>query len=120
DGTVMDYGGMLYFLWSGRPVPEIQNQHIFISRMSDPWTLEGDAVKLSSPEFLWEINGPVNEAPQILKNKDGDVFMIYSASGCWTDEYALGMLTLQKGGDPMNLAHWTKSTQPVFKKAPAN
>jgi GH43 family beta-xylosidase len=75
---------------------------------------------LTKPELLWELNGPVNEAPQILKNDNGNVFLVYSASGCWTDDYALGMLTLTPGGDPLKVSDWIKSQQPVFSKKPQN
>src|SRR5205807_2547988 len=46
----------------------------------------------------------------------GKVFFTYSASGYWTDDYALGMLTLKDGGDPLNTNDWTKSPSPVFTK----
>ncbi len=121
DGTVMEYNGSKYFLWSGRPVANQQNQNIYIAKMSNPWTIEGDAVMLTSPELEWERKGgPVNEGPQVLKNAAGKVFLVYSASGCWTDDYALGMLTLKDGGDPLQLSDWTKSSQPVFSKKPEN
>jgi len=120
DGTVLDYNGQLYFLWSGRPVQSIQDQHIYIAKMQNPWTLEGPSVVLTKPELSWErIGGPVNEAPQVLKNSAGRLFMVYSGSGCWTDDYALGMLTLKTGGDPMKKEDWTKSSGPVFSKSPA-
>jgi len=121
DGTVLEYNGSTYFLWSGRPNPAVQNQNIYIAKMTNPWTLQTPTVMLSKPQLSWEINGgPVNEGPEILKNNNGKTFLIYSASGCWTDDYALGMLTLKDGGDPMNLSDWTKSQQPVFTKKPAN
>jgi GH43 family beta-xylosidase len=59
----------------------------------------------------------VNEGPEILKNPAGKVFLVYSASGCWTDEYALGMLTLN-GTDPMVASNWVKTATPVFSKSP--
>ncbi|MBI2729344.1 MAG: glycoside hydrolase family 43 protein [Sphingobacteriales bacterium] len=119
DGTVLEYNGSKYFLWSGRPNPAVQNQNIYIAKMINAFTLQSPATMLSKPELSWEINGgPVNEGPEILKNKDGKVFLIYSASGCWTDDYALGMLTLKDGGDPLILADWTKNAQPVFTKKP--
>jgi len=46
--------------------------------------------------------------------------MTYSASGCWTDDYALGLLTLKTGGDPLNKTDWIKTPTPVFTKKPEN
>lgn len=43
----------------------------------------------------------------------GVLRIVYSASGSWTDDYCLGMLTLT-GGDPADATSWTKSAQPVF------
>jgi GH43 family beta-xylosidase len=55
----------------------------------------------------------VNEAPEALI-RNGRIFVTYSASGCWTDAYALGMLTAKKGGDLLNPKAWVKSPSPVF------
>ncbi len=121
DGTVLEYNGSNYFLWSGRPNPAVQNQNIYIAKMTNAWTLQSPAVMITKPELSWETNGgPVNEAPQIIKNSNGKVFMIFSASGCWTDDYALGMLSLANGGNPMLPADWTKNQLPVFLKNPAS
>lgn len=122
DGTVMEYSNDRYFIWSGRP--DVTNtdltQNIYISKMSNPWTLEGEVTLLTEPEFPWEkIGFGVNEAPEILKGPNG-FFMTYSASFCGTDDYALGMLILKQDGDPMKASDWTKSPQPVFSKSPAN
>lgn len=121
DGTVFTHNGNNYFAWSGQASASDNTQRIYIARMADPWTLATARSLISSPQFTWETNGappPVNEAPQFLKNPGGKVFLIYSASGCWTDDYALGMLTLSDGGDPLNPAHWTKTPAPVFTKNP--
>ncbi len=88
--------------------------------MTDPWTIEGERVMISEPTYSWEKNGLVNEGPQILRNDEEDVFLIYSASGCWTDDYTLGMLTLNEGGDPLNPEDWVKKPEPVFSKKPEN
>ena len=124
DGTVFTYNGNNYFLWSGQASATDNTQRIYIARMSDPWTLATARVLLSSPQYAWEMSGAppaVNEGPEVLKNPSGKIFLIYSASGCWTDDYALGMLTLNDGGDPLNASDWTKSSTPVFtKKASAN
>lgn len=119
DGTVLEYQNSLYFIWSGWDGTEEEansgRQQLYIAKMSDPWTLEGSRVKISEPEYSWEKNGLVNEGPEILKNKDGRVFLVYSGSGCWTDDYCLGMLSLKEGGDPMNASDWTKAPEPLFK-----
>ncbi len=121
DGSMFEANGNKYFIWSGRPNAAIQNQNIYIAKMSNPWTLESPAVMLSKPELGWELNGgPVNEGPEILKNSNGKTFLIYSASGCWTDDYALGQLTLADGTDPLVASNWTKASQPVFVKQPQN
>ncbi|MFT2009583.1 glycoside hydrolase family 43 protein [Pontibacter sp. 13R65] len=121
DGTVLEYNDEQYFLWSGwRGNNDPGIQQLYIARMTNPWTLEGERVMISEPVYPWERNGLVNEGPQILKNDNGQVFLIYSASGCWTDDYALGMLTLKEGGNPLKPSDWTKSPNPVFSKKPAN
>ena len=116
DGTVMELGGELYFVWSGWEGDVNVAQNIYIAHMSDPCTIDSERVMLSSPKFSWEKNGEphVNEGPAILQH-DGKTFIVYSASGSWTDNYCLGMLTLT-GDDPLDPASWKKSTSPVFKK----
>jgi GH43 family beta-xylosidase len=122
DATVFDYNNQLYLLWSGWEGNTNVRQDIYIAKMSDPWTIQGNRVMISTPTFDWEkIGDPdVNEGPQIIKNAAGKVFLVYSASGCWTDDYSLGLLTLKTGGDPMNAADWTKTPTPVFTKNPSS
>jgi GH43 family beta-xylosidase len=122
DGTVFSHNTNKYFIWSGQASASDNTQRIYIARMSNPWTLATARSLISSPQYSWETAGAppaVNEGPEILANPAGKIFLIYSASGCWTDDYALGMLTLKDGGDPLNPADWTKSPTPVFKKNPA-
>ncbi len=119
DGTILSNNGNLYFIWSGQLSNADNTQRIFIASMSDPWTLSSGRVQISAPTLSWEINGAppgVNEGPETLRNAAGRLFLIYSASGCWTDEYELGMLTLNSGGDPLNAADWVKNNTPVFTK----
>ena len=88
DGTVFEYNSQLYFLWSGWEGNTNVRQDIYIAKMSDPFTIQGNRVMISTPTYDWEkIGDPdVNEAPQILKNTTGRVFLVYSASGCWNDD----------------------------------
>ena len=114
DGTILQHEGQLYMLWSGGNAGAAP-QHIYIAKMSNPWTIEGNRVRISTPQYSWEKGGnPINEGPQVLINPQGRVFVVYSGSGFWVDQYCLGLLSLKEGGDPMNASHWTKTSTPVF------
>lgn len=126
DGSVYEHNDSLYLMWSGWEGDKNGAQHIYISRMSNPWTTIGNRVRLSTPELEWETHGDlnnpddvphvnVNEGPQILKNKN-NLYLIYSASGCWTDFYALGMLSISADSNIMRASAWKKNPQPVFRQ----
>lgn len=117
DGSVLELpGGAQYFIWSGWEGTTNTSQNIYIARMHDPCTIASDRLCISRPEYRWERNGYpyVNEGPQALV-RDGRVFIIYSASGSWTDDYCLGQLTFL-GGDPLDPQAWRKEPEPVFAK----
>ncbi len=116
DGTVVKILGENYFVWSGWEGDENVAQNIYIAHMSNPWTIDSERVLISSPRYSWEKKGTphINEGPAALYNGDG-VFIAYSASGSWTDDYCIGLLTYN-GGDPLNAKSWRKSLQPVFRK----
>lgn len=130
DASVFENNGQLYMIWAGWEGDVNEQQNIYIAKMKDPYTIDGSRVKISSPVYDWEKYGDlgaasnpphvnVNEGPEILKHKD-KLFLVYSASGCWTDYYALGMLTASKNSDLMDPSSWKKSAQPVFKQSPEN
>lgn len=116
DGTVLQLNGELFFVWSGWDGDENVEQNIYIAHMSDPCTIDGERIKLSSPVFDWERVGEpyVNEGPAVLQY-EGRVYIVYSASGSWTNNYCLGMLTLTDTSNPLGLSSWQKSSEPVFK-----
>ena len=119
DGTILSLNGKNYFVWSGvaHPSDGDKPQRIYIAEMSNPWTLVPGRTLLSSPDQSWENNGSVNEGPEILK-RNGKVFLVYSANGCWTPDYILGMLSMDETADPLNLQAWYKYPDPVFVKKP--
>jgi len=130
DGSAIELNGKLYFIWSGWPGDVNGEQDIYIAAMKDPWTIEGKRTRVSKPQYNWELNGDlhspndpphvnVNEGPEFLVHGD-KIFLIYSASGCWTDFYALGMLTADVNANLLDSASWKKSPQPVFKQSSAN
>jgi GH43 family beta-xylosidase len=114
DGTVMQYKGKLYLIWSGWEGNENVQQNLYIARMGNPVSIAGTRVLISKPDYDWEKIGKplINEGPQVLMNKE-QVFIIYSASGSWADNYCLGQLKLI-GTDPMDPNAWEKKNAPVF------
>jgi Glycosyl hydrolases family 43 len=74
-------------------------------------------VEISRPTEAWEQIGTpqVNEGPEVLVH-GGKAHIVYSASGSWTDDYALGMLTADLNGDLLDPKAWHKHPEPVFAK----
>lgn len=117
DGTVLTMpNGKLYQVWSGHLNGSPQS--LFISRMANPWTLEGPTRLLSEPTYAWEKNGLVNEGPTALRRGDR-TFLFFSASQCATPDYAVGTLEF-KGGNVLDRRSWKKSTSPVFQRNDAH
>ncbi|NID10190.1 glycoside hydrolase family 43 protein [Fibrivirga algicola] len=131
DGTIIDLNGQLYLSWSGWEADENGQQNIYLCRMRNPWTCIGERLLLSEPTLPWERHNHdpapdsphnhvfVNEAPAFLRHND-HLFIAYSASGCWTDEYTLGLLTARVDSDLMQPSSWTKAQEPVFKTSVRN
>ena len=59
----------------------------------------------------------VNEGPEVLRHGNR-IFLVYSAAGCWTDNYSLGMMSAPADGDLLSPASWKKSALPVFWQSP--
>src|SRR5665213_564327 len=127
DATVFENQSQMYLAWSGWPGDRDGEQDIYIAHLKNPWTVDGNRVRLSAPQNKWEEHGnlpgrhvDVNEGPEFLVHGD-NVFLVYSASGCWTDDYELGMLRASVRGDLMKASSWRKTPQPVFtSSAPAH
>lgn len=140
DGSVFENHGRLYFVCSGWETSADGTQNIYIVELENPYTAKGKRVKLSSPSYPWEKVGDleqhrnpeenpglhpdaplhvdVNEGPEILKHS-GKLFLIYSASACWTEHYALGMLTASENSNLLDPASWHKSSAPVLWSSPS-
>jgi GH43 family beta-xylosidase len=112
DGTVLEGDkGDLYFIWSGWPADQNGLQNLYIAPMSDPVTISGPRVLLSTPNLPWE--SWIQEGPEVLK-RNGMVFLVYAANLSWTDSECLGML-VNTDGNYLNPNSWTKLPNPVFQ-----
>ncbi|THU80624.1 Arabinanase/levansucrase/invertase [Dendrothele bispora CBS 962.96] len=116
DGSVLQIDNQRYLIFSGLESSSPWTQCTYIVRMTSQTSITGDAVQISCPNLSWEIIGtPVQEGPEAI-TINGVTHIVYSASHCSTDDYALGMLTLTNDADPMVAASWTKSPNPLFTR----
>lgn len=115
DGTILPMpNGERYFVWSGWPAARHNQQNLYLAPMKSPLELAGPRVLLAAPEHAWERRGlPICEGPQVLQH-GGRTFIVYSASGSWTEHYCLALLTLETD-DVLDPASWRKSG-PVFAR----
>ncbi len=119
DGSVFEHQGKRYFLYSAYVGPQ---SNLFIAEMINPWTISEKQVEIARPTYDWEkYDGrEICEGPEFLKGKNGKVFIVYSASACWDDDYALGLLSASDNSDPLQASSWKKSPTPVFSKSVEN
>ncbi|MBY0010993.1 family 43 glycosylhydrolase [Paenibacillus typhae] len=115
DGTVLQAGEELYFIWSGWEGDVNVRQNLYIAHMSNPWSIDSERVEIARPTYSWETNHSpnVNEGPQVII-QGNIISLVYSASGSWTDDYCLGLITADISADLLNPASWNKRSQPVF------
>ncbi|HVX84799.1 MAG TPA: glycoside hydrolase family 43 protein [Phycisphaerae bacterium] len=114
DATTFEHKGQWYFVWAERDPAIRTNSNLYIAKMDSPTSIEGKGVMISKPEYPWEcVKYKVNEGPAVLE-KNGRVFMTYSASA--TDfNYCMGMLTADGDADLLDPRSWKKSAEPVMK-----
>jgi GH43 family beta-xylosidase len=140
DASVFENRGRIYAVWSGWEGDENGTQNIYIAELKNPWTMKGKRTRISTPDHPWEEIGDlplrgnpeqnpgantadplhvnVNEGPEILQHGD-KVFLIYSASGCWTNFYELGMATASASSNLLKSSSWQKAALPVFWESPS-
>ncbi|OKP88220.1 family 43 glycosylhydrolase [Paenibacillus sp. P32E] len=119
DATTFQHKGVLYYVWAQKDPGIEGNSNLYISEMSNPWTLRGKQTMISTPEHPWEIVGfKVNEGAAVLK-RNGRIFISFSASA--TDHnYCMGLLEADEDRDLLDAASWTKHPEPVFHTTEEN
>ncbi len=127
----------LYVTEKGRGTRDFY-QEIRIARLKTPWQLATASGIVTVPTQFWETVGASRTAyrdpekkksapyfPRVVEGATavygdkGDVYLIYSGSGYWTN-YGLGQLTWT-GEDPLKTTSWTKfEFNPIFTIANAS
>ncbi|MDX1747321.1 MAG: family 43 glycosylhydrolase, partial [Halobacteriales archaeon] len=113
DATTFEHRGTRYLVWAQHDPDIGGNTNLYIAEMDSPWSITGEQVLITQPEYDWEVQGyRVNEGAAVLK-KNGRIWMTYSASA--TDaNYAMGLLWADEDADLMDPDSWTKSPVPVM------
>lgn len=102
-------------------------QIIMLAVMENPWTISDQRLRVSYPRYAWEKKGErsdkdsrVNEGPVFLMH-EGKLSLIYSASGCWSQYYCLGLVEFTgedfTPAEVMNRNNWDKHKEAVFSAA---
>jgi GH43 family beta-xylosidase len=118
DPTMTVIDGVPYICYS--EVDSDGVQVLVIREMQDPVTFTDKLAVIAKPTFDWELaegytgNDAINEGAFFLKSGD-KLFIIYSANGCWSDDYCLGALEFI-GGELCDAKNWKKHDQPIFVK----
>jgi GH43 family beta-xylosidase len=126
DASAFEDHGQRYLIWSGWDGDGDGEQRIYIAHLKNPYTIDSARTMLSYPKYPWEhvgdlLDNPsnphvnVNEGPEILEH-GSDIFLVYSASACWTDYYSLGVLRAKSGTNLLDPDSWTKYDHPFFKQ----
>ena len=116
DGTTFVHRGRRYFVYS----PYVGDESdLAIVEMRDPRTLTGPETIVARPDRDWERQGGrrILEGPEFLRGPKGDLFLSYSGSACWSDDYAIGLLHAPAGADPLAAASWRKLPGPAMAKS---
>lgn len=120
DATTFELRGQHYMVWAGWPEDHDGQQNLYIAHMSNAWTIDSPRTLIGEPTYAWETHGDlpgrhvnVNEGPEFISHGE-KMFIVFSASGCWTDFYTLGALEGSISGDPLKAATWHKIDHPLL------
>ncbi len=113
DCTVFENHGKWYAVWAQKRQERTENSALYIAEMITPYTLKLPQTLLTVPEYDWECRGfKVNEGPAVLQ-RNGKVFITYSASATDTT-YCMGLLVAEDGADLTKATSWKKLEKPVL------
>ncbi|WP_143316213.1 family 43 glycosylhydrolase [Clostridium sp. HBUAS56017] len=111
DATTFEINGQRYLVWAQKD--SAGNSNLYMDKMVNPYTIEGNPILLTKPEYGWEtIRFNVNEGPTVI-NRNGKVIIAFSAAGTGS-EYCVGMLTADENSNLMDKNAWTKTQYPIL------
>lgn len=100
-------------------------QMLAVQELKAPAEPMGEMAIIAKPELAWELIPPycgsnaIVEGGYFVKSPNGRLYILYSANGCWSDDYVIGLLEY-KGGNLASEDAWEKYPQPLVKKSNGN
>lgn len=99
-------------------------QMLAIQELKSPGEPIGEMALIAKPELDWELIPPYDKIPIVeggyfVKSPGGRLFILYSANGCWSDDYLIGLLEF-KGGELTDANAWEKYPEIMLKKGNGN
>ena len=118
DMTYFNADGKHYYCWSYRKyLPFDTGSMLYIAEIDckTPWVLKSEPVLLSRPLLGWENHqGTINNEGAYPLVTDDRVILAYSGGAAGGYTYAIGTLTIKRGGDYLNPNEWKKSHYPIM------
>lgn len=113
DMTVFELRGKHYCIWAEKVSVGRMISNLYIAELASPTELKTPQMLLTSPTYAWERHGFwVNEGPTVIQ-RDGRLFMTFSASDT-SAAYCMGLMWMDADADPMDISAWHKLNHPVF------
>ena len=117
DPTIYTDRTGIQYLCSSRVDPRY-GQVLDICELVNPYTPGQRSATIARAELDWELVPPYVGASAIVEGaffveRNQRLYIIYSANGCWSDHYCLGVLE-HTGGSLCDAANWKKHPQPLF------
>ena len=117
DPTVYTAPDGVQYLCSSRVDP-VYGQVLDICDLVNPYTYGKNFATIARAELDWELVAPYVGGAAIVEGaffleRNSRLFIIYSANGCWSDHYCLGVLE-HTGGSLCDAANWKKHEKPLF------
>ncbi|MBQ9429547.1 MAG: family 43 glycosylhydrolase [Clostridia bacterium] len=127
--STLRYGGKIYAAWIEQRDGQTETfrQILRLAELKNPWTATGRVLTLVEPVYDWEREGygysqgeniwypAVIEGATPIVGDNGELYMLYAASGYWTTGYKVGQMKYL-GGDLLDISSWEKSPTAIFAK----
>lgn len=123
DMTHFSNNGNSYLVWSYRENCMAEGDtgsmlYIASTDPDQPWCLTSDPVLLSRPLYGWEnVAGTINNEGPYPLITDDNIYITYSGGSACNWTYAVGLLSIGREQDPLDVKRWKKNPYPVLSTA---